>query len=76
MKPAPITANGTTASVQDDREWLTPAEIAAELKLTTAFIYAEIQSGRLASCRFGKYLRVTRAALRAYQAERRNGGGR
>jgi excisionase family DNA binding protein len=71
MKPATtITSNGVSATTDYD-EWLTPAEIAKEMKLSVEWVYAKLASGKLESHRFGKYLRVTRAALRAYQAAHR-----
>ena len=55
---------------------MNPAEVAAELKMTTAWAYTEIAAGRLASVRLGKFIRVSRTALRAYLAERRTGSER
>jgi excisionase family DNA binding protein len=48
--------DGTLREVK--REWLTPAEITAELRVSRATVYALIKDGRIRATRVGLSLRV------------------
>jgi excisionase family DNA binding protein len=45
---------------------LTVAEVAAELRFTRGYVYDAVRSGQLSAVRTGKYVRIRRAALRAW----------
>jgi excisionase family DNA binding protein len=48
------------------REWFTPAEIAAELRVTRATVYALIRDRQIRATRVGLSLRVRVEDLAAY----------
>lgn len=45
---------------------LTVADVAAELRFTRAYVYDAVRCGQLSAVRTGKYVRIRRAALRAW----------
>lgn len=50
-------------------EWMTVAEVAAELRVSRMTVYRLCHSGDLASHRVGRSFRIRRSALRHYLGE-------
>jgi excisionase family DNA binding protein len=59
----------------DGREWLTPKETAATLRVDVSTVYKAIQRGALPAFRLGETgaLRVPRDVLRAHRRKERDG---
>ena len=57
---------------------LVAAEVAAMLRVTTAWVYAETRANRLPHVRLGRYVRYRESAIRAWlvEEERRIAGER
>lgn len=49
----------------------TPAELAARMKVSRSFIYAELKAGRLKATYFGRLPRISEADFLAYVEARR-----
>lgn len=47
---------------------MTAEQVAAEIGMSRAFVYAEIRAGRLPAARYGRSVRVEDADLAAYRA--------
>ena len=52
--------------LETEREWLTPAEVAAKLQVSRATVYALIGRGELRATRVGLSLRVHAGPLAAF----------
>lgn len=68
---APSASNRTTADVddadsRDEHRFMTALEAAGELQVSRATVHRLLQARVLPGRRFGKTLRVSRAAVRAY----------
>jgi excisionase family DNA binding protein len=55
-----------------DEVILVAAEVAALLRVTTAWAYAETRANRLPHVRLGRYVRYRESAIRAWLAEEEN----
>lgn len=55
-------------------EWLTAAEIAAELKVHVMTVYRLIHGGRLGAVKVGRSYRVKKSEFDSYLKEARTGG--
>ena len=81
VKSAPVTSSGTSPGgrAASDRagadELLTADEVAALLRVTKAWIYAETRRNALPHVRLGRYIRFRRAAIEAWVISNERGAG-
>jgi excisionase family DNA binding protein len=65
-RPQRASHNGSRA---DGKKLLVASEVAALLRVTTAWVYAETRANRLPHVRLGRYVRYRGAAIEAWIAE-------
>jgi excisionase family DNA binding protein len=66
QRPERASRNGAPA---DGKKLLVASEVAALLRVTTAWVYAETRANRLPHVRLGRYVRYRAAAIDAWIAE-------
>jgi excisionase family DNA binding protein len=59
---------GPPVRLSGDEVILVAAEVAALLRVTTAWVYAETRANRLPHVRLGRYVRYRESAIRAWLA--------
>jgi excisionase family DNA binding protein len=65
----PVTTGPETTSTPADDDLLVAGEVAALLRVTTAWVYAETRRGALPHVRLGRYVRYRRGTLLAWLAD-------
>jgi excisionase family DNA binding protein len=61
---------------RDPRALLTADEVAARLRVTKCWVYAEVRAGRLPHVRLGRYIRFRAGAIDSWIEEIERGGSR
>jgi excisionase family DNA binding protein len=61
---------------RDPRALLTGDEVAARLRVTKCWVYAEVRAGRLPHVRLGRYIRFRAGAIDSWIEQIERGGSR
>jgi excisionase family DNA binding protein len=60
--------NDIQAMGEDEREYMTAVAVAAYLKMTPAWVYAQTRAGKIPHISLGRYVRYRKSALDAWLA--------
>jgi excisionase family DNA binding protein len=73
MRSETLMPNATTNGHQPPSEIITANEVAALLRMTPAWVYAETRCNRIPHMRLGRYFRYRRSAIEAWMTALENG---